>query len=228
MELIKAHLTVNKFSRPGKKLTAQKGVIMHWTAKPMADAGDVYDWFEGRKNGGPQYKGLEYGSTHYAVGLDGSIWEMIPPDEMAYHCGADKYTPDALRLLSKYPNDCTVAFETCVTNWAGDYTPETLASARLLTAVLMQKMRGTTYFGYHNSIAEGWDCPRKPIHYAFCRLRTLTDYCNGIQAWNAAKIGDYDCQVQDLNFDDGTVKIYLPKDRLNEVADFSELKLGGE
>lgn len=225
MKLVKAHLAVNKYSRPGKKLQAQKGVIMHWTAKPMADAGEVYDWFEGRKNGGPQYKGLEYGSTHYCVGLDGSIWEMIPPDEMAYHSGADKYTPEALKYLSKYPNDCTVAFETCVTNWAGDYTPETLASARLLTAVLMQKMRGETWFGYHNSIAEGWDCPRLPIIQKY-RLGDLYAYNPGIQEWTAAKIGNTACQVQDFNFDAGTVKVYLPDERVNDEIEFSKLTLG--
>lgn len=108
---------------------------------------------------------MEYGSAHYCVDLDGSIWELIPPDEMAYHVGADKYEPEAIAKTSKYPNDCTIGIELCVTNWAGDYTSETVASARRLVEFLGNSSRTIEWVMFHTNFPlGGWDCPRKSIY----------------------------------------------------------------
>lgn len=219
MKLIQKHITKNKFSRPGKPLKEFKGVVLHWTAKPMGTPEDVFAWFEGRAKGGPQYKGLEYGSAHYTIGFDGEIWEMIPPDEMAYHCGADAYTDSARALLSNYPNDCTIAIEHCVMSWAGNYTPETLAASRVLVAILGSKKRGVpAVLTTHNDIVRwGWDCPRsnklKPFSIYFePNWRNIQDSAYGtvkdrFDTPAGKTIEPGKVQILDLDFSTNTVKI---------------------
>ena len=220
MKLIQRHLTVNKFSRPGKPLKAVRGVVLHWTAKPMGTAEDVYNWFQGRAKGGPQYKGLEYGSTQYVIDFDGTIWEMIPPNEMAYHCGADAYTDDAKKYLSNYPNDCTIAIEHCTTSWAGEYTPETITASKILVSILGSKKRGASpILTTHNDIVKGgWDCPRDkekvlslyyPMYSDYAKIKTaaygyVSDrFDNGSgKVINPGKV-----QILDLDFSNNTVLI---------------------
>jgi hypothetical protein len=216
MKLVQKHITVNKFSRPGKPLKEFKGVVLHWTAKPMGAAADVFAWFEGRAKGGPQYKGLEYGSAHYTIDFDGTIWEMIPPDEMAYHCGADAYSDDAKKYLSNYPNDCTLAIEHCTTSWAGEYTPKTVAASKILVSILGSKKRGTApILSTHNLIVRGgWDCPRDKygVLQSFSGWQTIRTAAYGIvknyfDNGSGKIIEPGQVQILDLDFSDNTVKI---------------------
>ncbi len=91
--------------RPGEKIIP-KALVIHWTANTNTGADAVAN-----RN---YFNSTEMAvSAHYIVD-DHQIVQCLPEEEMAYHVGADQYKPRALRLLSTYPNDCTIGIEMCV------------------------------------------------------------------------------------------------------------------
>ena len=63
----KDFLTLNRYSRPGKKRNGVKAIEVHWVANPGTSAKFNRDYFELRKGGK-----LSFGSTHYSIRYD--IW----------------------------------------------------------------------------------------------------------------------------------------------------------
>lgn len=121
-------LTKNKYSRPGTKLTAVKGIIIHWTAneKKGADAYANIRYFENRKLGK-----TGYGSAHYFVDSK-NIVQCLPNNELAYHVGAASYKT---KKYGSYPNNCTIGIEMCVNNdgnFAVVYEQTVLLTAKLM------------------------------------------------------------------------------------------------
>jgi N-acetylmuramoyl-L-alanine amidase len=165
-------LTINDFSRCGKKLDSVKAIVMHWTGNPMASAKANRDFFENRKNGK-----AGYGSAHYIVGIDGEIIRCIPDNEIAYHVGSSQidpksgkiYTDYARDIFGKYaidyktlsPNLCTIGIEMCPVDSAGHYKDVTLESASELVSSLLKNNRlKKENITTHYAIV-GWkDCPR--------------------------------------------------------------------
>jgi N-acetylmuramoyl-L-alanine amidase len=172
MKIIEKPLTVNQYSRPGRKLGCVKAVILHWVGAPMQRAINTWGWFE---TGCPKEK--HYSSAHYIIDLNGDIYHAIPDKEVAYHCGSTQkdpvsgriYTDWARRKFGVYaerpdtnsPNNCTIGIEMCITDGKGNFTPETLNAAVELTAKLLKGNRLTVEeIGTHYKVV-GWkDCPR--------------------------------------------------------------------
>ena len=78
----KALLTVNKNSRPGIKLRKIKGIVIHYTANPGTDAMANRNYFESRKNLSDDTANKV--SSHFIIGLDGTIIQCIPLNEISY------------------------------------------------------------------------------------------------------------------------------------------------
>jgi len=134
MNIQKNLLTPNPFSRPGKKLSGVKAVVIHWVANTGSTALQNRNYFESLKN---QLQNEPcYASAHFIVGIDGEVIQCVPCDEMAYHVGAKSYTPDALSKLGNYPNDCTIGIELCHPADDGRFSPSTLLTAAELCALL--------------------------------------------------------------------------------------------
>lgn len=148
-------LTVNPYSRPGKKLIEVASVVLHWVANPGTSPKANRDYFESRKNGK-----LGYGSAHYIIGIDGSILRCIPDNEMAYHVGAKTYTKFATEHFGPYPNNCTIGIELCHPEWDGVFTDETLESAHELCASLLREHELTTTDIVRHFDITGKDCPK--------------------------------------------------------------------
>ena len=134
-------LTKNKYSRPCTLLKAVRGIVIHWVANPGTSAQANRNYFEGLKDQPPglppdKYRYL-YASAHYIIGLNGEIIRCVPDREVCYHVGADRYTNEALRRLSSYPNNCTIGIELCHPTADGKFTDETLESCRDLAASLL-------------------------------------------------------------------------------------------
>lgn len=163
-------LTINEFSRPGKKLAEVLGVVLHWTANPKVSAENNRLYFESRKNG--RYG---HGSAHYIIGLKGEVVRCIPENEVAYHVGSSQedpasgkvYTDLARKSFGKYatiinsPNNCTIGIELCPINNSGDFAPETYRAAVELTREICKKynLKKEQIFTHHDIV--GWkDCPR--------------------------------------------------------------------
>lgn len=116
-------LTENKNSRPGIALKKINGIVIHYTANPGTDAEANRNYFESRKDF-PDESSYKV-SSHFIVGLDGSIIQCIPENEIAY--------------ASNDRNSDTISIECCHPNKSGRYTEETYQSLIHLTAYLCDK-----------------------------------------------------------------------------------------
>jgi N-acetylmuramoyl-L-alanine amidase len=167
-------LSVNPFSRPGKKLAGVKGVVIHWVANPGTSALQTRNYFEGLKGQSLSNPDAVFASAHFAVGLRGEIVLCVPLDEMAYHAGAKVYTPEAVSRFGHYPNNCTVGIELCHPAWDGKFTPETWASAACLAASLLKRsgLEPSAGIWTHHGVTRK-DCPKYFVEHpeAFERFK---------------------------------------------------------
>lgn len=154
MDIQKEMLTKNRWSRPGTKLNKVKAVVIHWVANPTSTAIANRNFFENRKAGK-----TGFGSAHYIVGLKGEIVQCLPEEELAYHVGSDTYTNEALKLLSTYPNNCTIGIEMCHQDWTGKPNLETLhATVNLAAQILKANGLSEKNLWTHKEVV-GWkDC----------------------------------------------------------------------
>lgn len=169
MQIIHDFLTKNDFSRPARPLKEVKGIVIHWTANPNANAKENRDYFEKRKNGKDGY-----GSAHYIIDQNGLIIAAVPEYEIAYHCGSAQpdpesgkiYTDEARKRYGKYasekssPNNCTIAIELCPTEDNGVFSTATIDSAVELCADICRRYRLTEQDITTHKNVVGWkDCP---------------------------------------------------------------------
>lgn len=163
MKISNDHLTRNQYSRPGRKLKDVRAIVLHWVANPGQSARSVRAFFEARKSGGHGY-----GSAHYIIDGHG-VLEVIPPDEVAYHCGSRTYTDYAVARFGPHatgptdsPNNYTIGIELCHDDWEGSFTDDVWEGAVALVAELIA-YHGLSPFAHvttHNAIV-GWKkCPK--------------------------------------------------------------------
>lgn len=156
VNIITKLLTPNAYSRPRTKVNKVKGIVVHWTASPQGRNKGVWNYFENRKSG----KG-GYGSAHFIVDLDGTIWNCIPTNEMAYHVGSSTYTNKAKSRLGSYPNNSTVGIEFCIVDNRGKMNNSTWNEGAKLVAYLLNKFDLTTNDIWLHQEVVGWkDCHR--------------------------------------------------------------------
>lgn len=189
MQIIHDFLTINEYSRPGKKLREVLAVVMHWTANPQANAKENRDFFESKKTGSGGYA-----SAHYIIDQNGLIIAAVPEYEIAYHCGTSAkdpasgkvYTDEARARFGKYatetnsPNNCTIGIELCPIDAAGNFSNATLTSAIELCADILKRygLKSKAITTHHDIV--GWkDCPKlwtnKPALLTAFR-RGVTEY----------------------------------------------------
>lgn len=122
-EVIERFLTKNVNSRPGIVLDKVKGIVVHYTANPGTDAEANRNYFESRKDCADESSNKV--SSHYIIGLDGTIIQCIPENEIAY--------------ASNNRNADTISIECCHPKKGGKFTTETYQSLLHLTAYLCDK-----------------------------------------------------------------------------------------
>ena len=170
MKIISKFLTVNQYSRPGMRLAGCKAVILHYVGVPNHSAMTVWNYFE---RDCPRDK--HYSSTQYIVDLNGDVYQFMPDDEVAYHCGSNLNDPASGRIYTDWarskfgyyasdptkvsPNFCTIGIELCIDK-QGNFTEETISSAVELVAKLLTEKKLTTEDIGHHKLVVGWkDCP---------------------------------------------------------------------
>ena len=116
-------LTPNVNSRPGKKLKKVKGIVIHYTANPGTDAQANRDYFESRKEEPDSVENKV--SSHFVIGLDGTIIQCIPLEEMAY--------------ASNERNKDTISIECCHSDKEGKFNQKTYRALIRLCAWLCDK-----------------------------------------------------------------------------------------
>lgn len=110
-------LTPNEYSRPQIPLKKVKGVVVHYVANPGTTGWENQHYFESLKE--TQTTKV---SSHFIIGLDGTIIQCIPLDEIAY--------------ASNERNVDTISIECCHPKEDGKFTKETYDSLIKLTAWL--------------------------------------------------------------------------------------------
>jgi N-acetyl-anhydromuramyl-L-alanine amidase AmpD len=111
------YLTPNRYSRPGTRLKKINGIVIHYTANPGTSAENNRSYFEGLKD-----KRTTYASSHYIIGLEGEILQLIPLTEESY--------------ASNDRNDDTIAIECCHQDSTGEFNEKTYNALISLTAAL--------------------------------------------------------------------------------------------
>jgi N-acetylmuramoyl-L-alanine amidase len=170
VNIIEKLLTINPYSRSGRRLGACKGVILHYVGIPNQRAVNTWGYFE---KACPAEK--HYSSAHYIIDLNGDIFHAVPDNEVAYHCGSEKSDPISGRIYTDWarekfgyyasdpvkisPNFCTIGIELCI-DTQGNFTPDTLQAAVELTAKLSEENHLTVEDIGHHKLIVGWkDCP---------------------------------------------------------------------
>lgn len=121
MNRIESFLTINPYSRPGKKLDSHKYILIHYVGNAGSSAMANRNYFESLKD-----KHI-CASSQYIVGLNGEIIHCIPDDEVAYHAG-------------NYTINCnSIGIEVCHPDWSGKFTDVTINSLKELVQELISK-----------------------------------------------------------------------------------------
>ncbi len=113
-------LDINEYSRPGIPLKKVKGIVVHYTANPGTDAVANRNYFNNLPRLNRRKDKKTYASSHFIVGLDGTIVQCIPTEEISY--------------ASNDRNSDTISIECCHKRKDGKFTEETYeALLRLVT-----------------------------------------------------------------------------------------------
>ncbi|MGO4731702.1 peptidoglycan recognition protein family protein [Paenibacillus sp. 2KB_22] len=158
IQITKDYIPVNKYSRAGLKLKAKRGIVMHYTASPGAPAKNISKYFASLAQQDPNKAvKVRYASAHYSVDRT-SIYNSLPDDELAYHCGSATYTKEALAKLGTYPNNSTVGIEMCIEK-DGSIHEDTFNNVVDLAVYLIRERGFPPVFFTHKEVV-GWkECP---------------------------------------------------------------------
>jgi N-acetylmuramoyl-L-alanine amidase len=170
VNIIEKLLTVNPYSRPGRKIAVCKGIILHYVGIPNQRAVNSWGFFEKTC---PADK--HFSSAHYIIDLNGDIYHAVTDNEVAFHCGSDKPDPVSGRIYTDWarskfgyyandpvkisPNFCTIGIEMCI-DTQGNFTKETLqAGVELAKKLLRENNLTVDDIGHHQKVV-GWkNCP---------------------------------------------------------------------
>ena len=134
-------LTINDYSRPGLAIDQVNGIVVHYTANPGTTAQQNRDYFEGLKDSHETHA-----SSHFVIGLDGTIVQCIPLEEMAY--------------ASNDRNSDTVSIECCHKKENGKFTAQTQAALIQLCTYLCIKFDLTEENLIRHYDVTGKICPK--------------------------------------------------------------------
>ena len=137
-------LTRNPYSRPGIKREEIRDIVVHYVANPGTSASQNRSYFESlaHQTGSKKVSA----SSHYIIGIDGEILQLIPLDEVAY---------------ANYPrNEDTVSIECCHPDDSGEFTQATKESLVKLTAWLCQELNLTEKHVIRHYDVVGKNCPK--------------------------------------------------------------------
>ncbi|MGG4324028.1 peptidoglycan recognition protein family protein [Bacillus sonorensis] len=147
VKVVKNYVKVNKYTRPGLKLSGVKGIVMHYTATPGASALNERNYFNGTCIAAERYA-----SAHYFVDRK-EAQLIIPENEVAYH--AHDGNRCYVSFLKPNANTTAIGVEMCV-EINGKIHSETVQNAAELVADLCKRYGLST-----NKIVRHYDVTNK-------------------------------------------------------------------
>lgn len=154
-------LDINKYSRPGTKLRKVKGVVVHYTANPGTDAMANRNYFNNLPKINAKKGTNTYASSHFVIGIDGTIVQCIPTEEIAY--------------ASNDRNSDTISIECCHKKKSGKFTKETYRSLIRLTKYLCIRFGLEVKDVIRHYDVTGKNCPRYFVEHPDAWTRFLAD-----------------------------------------------------
>ncbi|MDA1478266.1 peptidoglycan recognition protein family protein [Bacillus changyiensis] len=147
VKIVKNFVKVNRYTRPGAKLSGVKGIVMHYTATPGASSLNERNYFNGTC-----VAAKRYASAHYFVDRKEAQY-IIPENEMAYH--AHDGNRCYVSFLKPNANQTAISVEMCVEK-DGNIHSETIENAAELVAKLCKRYGLST-----SRIVRHYDVTRK-------------------------------------------------------------------
>ncbi|MEC1863108.1 peptidoglycan-binding protein [Bacillus licheniformis] len=147
VKVVKNYVKVNKYTRPGLKMSGVKGIVMHYTATPGASALNERNYFNGTC-----IADKRYASAHYFVDRK-EVQHIIPENEVAYH--AHDKNRCYVSFLKPNANTTAIGVEMCVEK-DGKIHSETVQNAAELVADLCKRYGLST-----NKIVRHYDVTNK-------------------------------------------------------------------
>lgn len=123
-------------ARPGIKLTAFSGIVIHYVGEPGKTATETREYFG---------KSDTTVSAHFVIGLNGEIIQCLPLDEQA--------------IASGERNADTISIEVCHTSADGLFNAKSYNSLTKLCAVLLKSAGLDSDNCYRHYDMTGADCP---------------------------------------------------------------------
>ncbi len=140
-EISEQILTINEWSRPGKKIKELDYIVIHYLGNPRTTAQENHDYFESLKT----LQNVSM-SANYVVGLEGEIIHCVPDDEVAY--------------ASNKMNSYSISIENCHPDETGVFNQATYDSLVHLTAYLAEKYGIDRDHIIRHFDVTGKDCPK--------------------------------------------------------------------
>ena len=134
------------FSRPQLALKKVHAIVVHYTANPGVDAVANRNYFNNLPKANERKQKKTYASSHFVIGLDGTIVQCIPLEEMAY--------------ASNDRNSDTVSIECCHKKENGKFTAQTQAALIQLCTYLCIKFDLTEENLIRHYDVTGKICPK--------------------------------------------------------------------
>ena len=139
-------LDPNPFSRPQLALKKVHAIVVHYTANTGVDAVANRNYFNNLPKANERKQKKTYASSHFVIGLDGTIVQCIPLEEMAY--------------ASNNRNSDTVSIECCHKKENGKFTAQTQAALIQLCTYLCIKFDLTEENLIRHYDVTGKICPK--------------------------------------------------------------------
>ena len=142
MNIQEAFLTKSPYNRPGTVLKKVTAIAWHYVGNPGTSALNNRNYFE---NLGKTH--TTYASSHFIIGLEGEILQLIPLDEISY--------------ATNEANSYSISVECCHPATDGKFNEATYGSMVELGAYLDQKFNLDPFTGNirHYDVT-GKDCPK--------------------------------------------------------------------
>lgn len=144
MKIIEDYLPIGP-ARPGTFLKQIMAIVLHWPADPGATGMQIKNYWSSKDNSAGA-------SAHCVINQDGSILQVMPWNEKAYHVGSSQidpasgkiYTDLARSMFGSYasnpqkssPNNCTIGIEMCHADMTGSYSLYTIQATAELCSML--------------------------------------------------------------------------------------------
>ena len=135
-EYIEVDIIPVENARPGEKLVAVNGIVIHYVGEPGASASEIRENFA---------KPEANVSSHFVIGLDGEVIQCLPLDEQA--------------IASGERNADTISIEVCHTSTDGLFNAKSYNALTDLCAWLLKTANLSVNNCYRHYDMTGADCP---------------------------------------------------------------------